>query len=180
LDGVADIIEIGTTVIKEFGMKELSELRLSKSQLLFDTKTNEEGDFEFEKAFDAGADIATVMGAIDETQLDLVYGITQSENREMLIDLLNLDDGQISKLTKFDKAIFGLHNLPGVDAVQAVSSLSTSFPQINRIAVAGGVTMNSAIKLREQNIAEIVIVGGAILKAENITKAAKEFKEVLA
>lgn len=179
LDGIVDIVEIGTTIIKEFGVASFKELKLTKSKLLFDTKTNDEGDFEFKTAFDNGADIATVMGAIDMPMIKKVYEFSQSQNKEVLIDLLNLKMEQITPYKNLDNAIFGLHNLSGVDAIEAVNELHQTFPNIKRIAVAGGIDLSVAKKLRTQNTVEVVIVGGAILKADDIVLAAKEFKEAI-
>lgn len=44
-DGVVDIIELGTSIIKDYGMETLKaqNLKLSNATLLLDIKTNDEG-----------------------------------------------------------------------------------------------------------------------------------------
>lgn len=51
-DGVVDIIELGTSIIKDYGMETLKaqNLKLSNATLLLDIKTNDEGVYEFKKA----------------------------------------------------------------------------------------------------------------------------------
>ncbi|MCT6892431.1 MAG: orotidine 5'-phosphate decarboxylase, partial [Lactobacillus sp.] len=64
LDGIADIVEFGTSIIKDYGFYGIkaANVNLKHSLLLLDTKTNDEGQYEFEQGFKAGADILTVMG----------------------------------------------------------------------------------------------------------------------
>lgn len=65
LDPIVDIIEMGTSLIKDYGFYALNKeaLGLQHAELLLDAKTIDEGQYEFEKGFETGADILTVMGA---------------------------------------------------------------------------------------------------------------------
>ena len=60
-----DILEIGTPCIKHNGIKLLETLKakFSKKQILVDLKTMDEGEYESEPFYKAGADICTVLGA---------------------------------------------------------------------------------------------------------------------
>lgn len=49
---------------------------------------------------------------------------------------------------------------------------------IKKIAVAGGVTLNTLDIMKQADV-DIVIVGGAITKEQDITEATRKFSEVI-
>lgn len=61
-----DLIEVGTSLIKEYGVESISEIKkeFSLKPVLADMKTFDNATYEFSIAFDAGADMATVMGRL--------------------------------------------------------------------------------------------------------------------
>ncbi|MDR2660793.1 MAG: orotidine 5'-phosphate decarboxylase [Lactobacillaceae bacterium] len=179
MDGIVDIIEIGTPLIKRFGMNAFANLNLQKSKLLLDLKTADESDFEFKKGYQVGADILTIMAITSFKEIQKAYDISQKQKKEILIDLLEVSDEKIKQLLVFDRAIFALHNDSSIDAAKSVRELHQKFPTIKRIGVAGGIDLKSAKEVAQDNIAEIVIVGGSILKANNPLNASEKFKEVL-
>ncbi|TDT62880.1 orotidine 5'-phosphate decarboxylase / HUMPS family protein [Fonticella tunisiensis] len=75
-----DIIEVGTSLIKDFGMNSIRELKetFPDKVILADIKTIDEGAYEFKAAYNSGADIATVMGAESiDTTLRVCYKISK-------------------------------------------------------------------------------------------------------
>ncbi|WP_180369962.1 orotidine 5'-phosphate decarboxylase / HUMPS family protein, partial [Oenococcus oeni] len=90
LDPIVDIVEIGTSAIKDFGFAALKNLKseFHHAEILFDIKTNDEGDYEFKSGYKAGADILTVMGAMDLSTLKKTYQVSQDFHRDMFIDLM--------------------------------------------------------------------------------------------
>ena len=54
LDPIVDIIEMGTSLIKDYGFYALNKeaLGLQHAELLLDAKTIDEGQYEFEKGFE--------------------------------------------------------------------------------------------------------------------------------
>lgn len=185
LDPIVDIIEIGTSLIKDYGFYALNKekLGLQHAELLLDAKTIDEGQYEFEKGFETGADILTVMGAASQGTLETTYEVTQKYGRQMFIDLMEVNDEKLADITQFSNAIYGLHHAKddtgSFDATDSVASFHQKYPQIKRINVAGGIDLNQARKLKAQGLAETVIVGSKIVKAADPVAAAKEFmKEV--
>ena len=178
LDPIVDIIEMGTSLIKDYGFYALNKeaLGLQHAELLLDAKTIDEGQYEFEKGFETGADILTVMGAASQGTLETTYKVAERYGRQMFIDLMEAID-------QFENAIYGLHHAKddtgAFDAADSVASFHQKYPQIKRINVAGGIDLNQARKLKAQGITETVIVGSKIVKAADPVAAAKEFmKEV--
>lgn len=178
-----DIIEVGTSLIKDFGVKSIKELKeaFPNKIILADIKTMDEGAYEFKAAFNSGADIATVMAAASIDTIKACYEISQSFNKLMMIDLLEVDNEKINKLKTFNNAIFCIH-APSDGGENDLTSLlkefKKMFPEVRNIAVAGGVNYDTVASIKEAEAA-VVIIGGAITKAINIEEAARKFRELI-
>lgn len=185
LDGIADIVEFGTSIIKDYGFYEIkaANVNLKHSLLLLDTKTNDEGQYEFEQGFKAGADILTVMGTAGPETLASVYEIAEQKNREVLIDLMGMSNNSILEIAKFPNAIYNLHNShdagKNVNLLNLVSDFRKKFPTIKNIAVAGSIDLEQAKKLAVQNEVQEVIVGSKIVQSNNPINEASKFKEII-
>ena len=178
-----DIIEVGTSLIKEFGVSSIKEIKKAfpNKIILADIKTIDEGAYEFKAAFTSGADIATVMGAASINTLKSCYEVANNFGKVMMIDLLEVENEKISKFTYFDDAIFCIH-LPSDggehDLISILRDFKVKFPEINKVAVAGGVNYKTITSIREAKV-DIVIIGSAITKASSIESAAKKFREMI-
>ena len=82
LDGKTDILEMGTSLVKDYGNLAIEKLRtvLTKTDLLVDSKTIDEGAYEFNQAFRHGGDIVTVMGAASIDTLNVCYEVAEKQN----------------------------------------------------------------------------------------------------
>nr|WP_294495260.1 orotidine 5'-phosphate decarboxylase / HUMPS family protein [uncultured Mediterraneibacter sp.] len=179
--GYADIIEVGTSLIKDFGLE--GSVRLLKEKypdqcILADLKTCDEGEYEFKKAYECGSDIPTVMGFSSVSTLKACQKAAKASGKEYMIDLLEVPDEKLEILKKeFSDAIFCIH-LPsdnqGKGLEDLVRHMCAQLNGIEKIAVAGGVTLDTIGIMKNVGI-DIVIVGGAINRAENMTEAAKAF-----
>lgn len=185
LDGRTDIVEMGTSLVKDYGNVAIESLRrvLQKSELLVDSKTMDEGAYEFNQGFKFGADILTVMGAASYDTLQACYEVSQKQQKTMLIDLLEVSDKKIQQILDFPHAIYALHH--SIDkkekqnAVASVATFHQKFPQVKRLAIAGGIDLDQTTALAKQGLVEIVVVGSKITKASSPETAVKEFmKEI--
>lgn len=183
--GYADIIEVGTSLIKDFGLegsvKVLKE-RYPEQCILADLKTCDEGAYEFRRSYEAGGDIPTVMGFSSIPTLRACQEAAGEFGKEYMIDLLEVSDDKLETLKKeFPEAIFCVH-LPsdnkGEGLEELVLHMCEQMRGIEKIAVAGGVTLDTIDIMKRAGV-DIVIVGGAINKADNITEAAKAFADAL-
>lgn len=181
LDGKTDILEMGTSLVKDYGNLAIEKLRevLPQTSLLVDSKTIDEGAYEFNQAFRYGGDIVTAMGAASVDTLQACYDVAQKENKTMMIDLLEVSDEKIEQIKLFPDAIYALHHSVDrkdhFDAAASVESFRQKHPEIKRLAIAGGIDLRQAQLLAEQGIIEVVIVGSKIAKAENPLQAVNEF-----
>jgi len=176
-----DIIEIGTSLFKDYGLNSLKEINENFDlPILADIKTMDEAEYEFKQIFDNGGDIATVMGASESETIRKCQKISRLYNKDYMIDTLGVNDEKLKDLTKFKDAILCLH-LPkdkGGDIQYFLENIVHKHNIENRIAVAGGVKKEDLDLFKKFGV-EIVVVGSAITKSSNITQSAKEFKELL-
>jgi 3-hexulose-6-phosphate synthase len=183
-DGLVDVIEIGTSLIKDYGLLKLKELTSKKkiSEILGDIKTSDEGTYEFKQGFRQGFDILTVMGSASLETIEKCYEVSEQGNGTMMIDLLECSDEKIKEISHFKNAIYCIHASIDREKLlnpgKTVEEFKERFPQVNRIAIAGGITLDCIPELNKHNI-ELVIVGSAITGAENPIEKAKQFKGVI-
>ncbi|QBK13440.1 3-hexulose-6-phosphate synthase [Thermoactinomyces vulgaris] len=180
-----DWIEVGTSIIKEFGMAGVRELKRAfpDKPVVADTKTMDNARYEFEKAFEAGADAATVMGVAPPVTIETCMDVARRHGKTVMIDLLNVSEDQVRELLKYDEAVFCVHvskdeQEEGVRPVwKKCAAVSSEKPV--KWAAAGGITLSSLEKVRKSFHPSVVIVGTAITKAENPKEAARQLKQAI-
>ncbi|WP_432303785.1 orotidine 5'-phosphate decarboxylase / HUMPS family protein [Bifidobacterium adolescentis] len=176
IEGKADIIEVGTSLTKEFGVKALSPIieAANGTAVLGDIKTCDEGKYEFDLGYKQGFKYLTVMGSSSLGTLQVCAQSAAEHNGLMMIDLLECDEARIEAISGFADAIYCLHTSVDsgatADPVAQVRAFRQRFPQIQHIAIAGGIKQHQLAALAQENI-DIVIMGSAITKADDITAA---------
>ena len=93
VEAYADIVEIGTSLIKDFGL-ENSVGALTRTfpaqDFLADIKTCDEGAYEFRKTYEAGAAVATVMGFSSSATIRACAEVADAFGRDYLIPACDL------------------------------------------------------------------------------------------
>jgi 3-hexulose-6-phosphate synthase/6-phospho-3-hexuloisomerase len=184
--GGADWLEAGTPLIKSEGMDIVRQLReqFPGKTIVADMKTMDTGALETEMAAKAGADIICLLAASDDsTVLDAVksarkYGV------KIMIDLIGVSNiGKRAKeLEKLGADYLCIH--VGIDEqMQGKSPRTVLLSLIKQthlpIAVAGGLNSETVADMLHIGAA-IIIVGGAITKAKNVTLATRTIKKAMA
>lgn len=185
LDGQVDLIEMGTSLVKDYGIEGIKQIRnaLSESDLLIDLKTIDEGTYEFKQGFTFGGDVLTVMGASSIETIRACYKVSREYQKTMMIDLLEVNEEKIKELEEFEEAVFCLHH--SIDKVndwhvlETISTFQKSFPKLKRLAIAGGIDLTQAKELNQQGLIEIIVVGSHITKSKNVVEEASKFMEEL-
>ncbi|MFC6348250.1 orotidine 5'-phosphate decarboxylase / HUMPS family protein [Vagococcus carniphilus] len=185
LDGQVDLIEMGTSLVKDYGIEGIKQIRnaLSESDLLIDLKTIDEGAYEFKQGFTFGGDVLTVMGASSIETIRACYKVSREYQKTMMIDLLEVNEEKIKELEEFEEAVFCLHH--SIDKVndwhvlETISTFQKSFPKLKRLAIAGGIDLTQAKELNQQGLIEIIVVGSHITKSKNAVEEASKFMEEL-
>jgi 3-hexulose-6-phosphate synthase len=179
-----DWIEVGTSLIKEFGMASVREMKRAfpAKTIVADIKTIDNARYEFEMCFEAGADVATVMGVSPLVTIDACMEVAERYNKIVMIDLLNTTEQQKRELMKYKKAVFCEHVSKDQQEELGASNHGTVDKNLYgpdmTIAAAGGITLDSLDLLRKTLNPSIVIIGSAITRAENPAEAAAKFKRV--
>ena len=177
---LVDIVEVGTSLIKEFGISSVASVKKScpDTAVLADLKTMDEGAYEFRCAYRSGADIATVMGAASLPTIQACAQVAREEHWDYMIDLMEVPEEKITVLTKeFPDAVFCVH-LPadrnGTGLQDLIEQVRKPLCEAKRLALAGGITLDGMEQLNGNRF-EIAIVGGAITKSQNPVESAREF-----
>ncbi|MRH44486.1 Fe-S cluster assembly protein HesB [Aquibacillus halophilus] len=179
-----DIIEIGTGVIKEYGMPIVREIRgLYPSKLIMaDMKTCDAGRHEAIQAFDAGADIITVMAFSSKLTILETLKVAKEYGKRIMVDLLEVDSrDKIAELQELDVDLVSLH--VGKDKQQEKGDFNTDLFSLVKgydfeVTVAGGINLTTLPSIVKEK-PDTVIVGSAITKAENPYDVATKMKQIL-
>jgi 3-hexulose-6-phosphate synthase len=91
--GLVDWIEVGTSLIKQYGVALLREVvaAAGTTPVLADLKTADDARWEFSLAYGAGARSATVLGLAPAATVDAAIAVAAEQHREVVIDLMGLE-----------------------------------------------------------------------------------------
>lgn len=181
----ADYIEVGTGVIKEYGMAAVREIRkrFPDKVIVADMKTCDAGKFEAIQAFEAGAHITTVMGFAGDRTIKDMLAVAEKYECRLMVDLLGITDvSRVRQLYGIGVRLFNIHI--GIDSQRDQEWSSDYFRMLEEfddieIAVSGGISKQVVPFLLQQS-PDVLIVGSAITTQPDSAKAAQELKmEVL-
>ena len=185
ISGGADWIEAGTPLIKSIGLESVRELRkrFPKHLIVADMKTMDVGRAEVEIAAKAGASIISIMAAASDSTIKDAIRAANNYGARIMVDLLGVSSivKRAKEVEKFGADYLGIHisideQMEGKISFEIVKKLSqeTNLP----IAVAGGINSETVVDAINAG-ASVVIVGGAITKAENAKIATQKIKKAM-
>ncbi|KWU57867.1 3-hexulose-6-phosphate synthase [Priestia megaterium] len=181
-----DIVEIGTPVVINEGLKAVKEIKeaFPSLKVLADLKIMDAGAYEVMKASEAGASIITILGATDDSTIKGAVEEAKKQGTQILVDMIN-----VKNLEQRAKEVDAL----GVDYICVHTGYDlqaegeTPFEQLQTIkrvvknaktAVAGGIKLNTLPKV-VQSQPDLVIVGGGITSEKDKRNVAEEMKKVV-
>lgn len=181
-----DWVEIGTSLIKEFGISSIEQLKneFPEKVMVADVKTIDNAKYEFEMCFKAGADVATVMGVSPLVTIETCMNLASKMNKQVMIDLLNTTEEQKRELLQYREAVFCFHVSKDE---QELANQAQNGHLFNgdlsefltmKTAFAGGLTHESIRSLSGFN-PSVAIIGSAITKAKDPAQAAFCFKQLI-
>ena len=180
-----DIGEIGTPLIIEEGLSalEVVKKKYPDKEYLADLKIMDAGYVEASSAFRRGADIVTVLAAADDQTIEEALRASREYGLKIMVDLINAPAPacrakELEKMgvpilcvhTAFDRQLCQADQMTDLEDVRAVVSC--------KLALAGGLdldTVSTAIDVG----ADIVVVGGAILRQKDRRKTASDIYSVM-
>jgi 3-hexulose-6-phosphate synthase/6-phospho-3-hexuloisomerase len=183
--GGTDWIEVGTPLIKSEGMDIIRNLRdiFPNKIIVADMKTIDTGAFETEMAAKAGADIAVILAAADDSTIQDAIKSARKYGIKIMIDLIGVKNkiDRIKELEKLGIDYICIHigideQMTGKKPLEILKDTvkNTKIP----IAVAGGINSETAVELVKAG-ASIIIVGGSVTKAKNVVQATKNIKKAI-
>ena len=183
--GGADWVEAGTPLIKSEGVEAVRALKkmFPSRVIIADLKVMDTGSFEVEIAAKAGAEIITVMAVADDGTMREAVKAARRYGAKIMADLMSIED--MPKRTKELQAM-GVDYLcihVSIDEQMIAHTPMQKLKEVCQVAeipvaVAGGLNSETVADALEAG-ASIIIVGGAITKAEKVADAARAIKDAM-
>ncbi len=183
--GGADYIEAGTPLIKSVGLDAVRTLRerFPSHTIIADMKTMDAGCIETEAAAKAGANVMTVCGAASMSTIRECVEAGKHYGLAVAVDLMGVADpiGLAAELESTGVAWLDVHcpidrQMEGADALGELRELRGRTELT--LAVAGGIHSETAADAVAAG-ADVVIVGGAITKAQDPRQATVDIRTAL-
>jgi 3-hexulose-6-phosphate synthase/6-phospho-3-hexuloisomerase len=183
--GGADWIEAGTPLIKSEGLDAVRTLKkqFPEKTIVADMKIMDVGSIEVQMAAEAGAEVVMMLGVTDDSTISEGVDAGARYGARIMVDMINVDDmiTRAFELERLGVDYVCVHvgidqQMRGVDPLDVLTKVveTVRIP----VAVAGGINSETAAKAVEAG-ASIVIVGGAITKAERAEAAATMVKRAM-
>lgn len=178
-----DIIEAGTPLIKQEGLKAVETLKKSfPDKLIFaDLKTMDAGGLEAEMAFKANADFTTVLAVSNNATIEGAVAAARKYGKYVTADMISVRDrGKRARELEslgvnylelhcgLDEQAHGLCTLNELKAIREIVSIP--------LCAAGGINENT-IQQVEAAGADVAAVGAAIYAAPSPKEAARRLHE---
>jgi len=183
--GGADWLEAGTPLIKSEGMDIIRQLRESfpGKTIVADMKTMDTGALETEMAAKAGADIVSILAASDDSTILDACQSARKYGAKIMIDLIGVPDKvqRAKEVESLGAAYLCIHI--GIDEQMRGKKPFTTVKELVKhtnlpVAVAGGLNSETIAEVVNAG-ARIIIVGGAITKAKNVTEATRTIRKAM-
>jgi len=183
--GGADWIEAGTPLIKSEGMQAVRTLRerFPDHEIVADMKIADTGAIEVEMAAKSGAAIVCILADADDTVITEAVRSGRKYGVRIMADLINVSD-PVSRSREL--AALGVDYINAHVGIDQQMIGRSSLDLLHRlagevnipIAVAGGLDAETASEAVVAG-ASIVIVGGNIIKAADVTGAARRVRDAI-
>ncbi len=180
-----DILELGTPLIKSEGRSAITALKEAHpDKVIFaDLKTMDAGELEADLAFDAGADLVTVLGSADDSTIAGAVKSANSRGKGVVVDLIGVADkaARAKEVVALGATFVEVH--AGLDEqAQEGYSLDTLLRAGEAagvpFSIAGGVNLSTIAAVRDAG-AQVAVVGGALYGAPDVTAAAAELRAAI-
>jgi len=169
LQGLIDIVEVGTPMIVKEGVKPILELRQRFLDMVIfaDVKITDGAKIEAQYAFDAGADIVSVLAMAELQTIKDTISVAHRLNKKVLVDLIGVKDlaSRITELEKLAVDYLCVHNAfdvqyLGKDPLAELLELK-QYVSHSKTVVAGGITLTNLSAIVKAK-PDVIIIGGAI------------------
>mgnify|MGYP000477529072 CR=1 FL=1 len=185
VEGGADWLEAGTPLIKSEGLEIVRKLKkeFPDKTIVADMKTMDTGALEVEIASKAGADVVCILGVADDETIKEAVRASRKYGTKVMVDVIGVDDKvkRAKELEKLGVDYICVHvgideQMRGENPIEITKEIvkNIDIP----VAIAGGLNSETVVDAVNAG-ASIIIVGGAITKAPNVTEATRMIKKAM-
>lgn len=181
-----DIVEIGTPVVINEGLRAVQELKTAfpSLQVLADLKIMDAGGYEVMKASEAGADIITVLGVSDDSTIKGAVVEARKQNKEIMVDMINVKD-MAARAQEIDALGVDYicvhsgydHQASGLNSFQDLATIK-SVVKNAKTAIAGGIKLDTLPQVISAK-PDLVIVGGGITSQSDKKAVAAKMQQLI-
>ena len=183
---IIDIFEIGTPFIIQEGLFAVRELRkeFPELKIFADLKIIDAGEYETEKAMEAGADIVSVLGVADNKTIKAAVTAAHKHNGKILVDMISVHDiaARAMEIDSIGADYICIHTAVDVQGtgtnplkdLQMISGIVNNA----KTAVAGGIKLTTLPEIINYNPA-IIIVGSGITSQTDKYNTAAQMKAII-
>ncbi|MFA6001390.1 MAG: 3-hexulose-6-phosphate synthase [Thermoleophilia bacterium] len=183
--GGVDWIEAGTPLIKSEGLEAVREMkrRWPDRIIVADLKTMDAGRFEMESAAKAGAGVAGVLGAASDATITECIEVARNYGLQIIVDMIEVENivERARQVEAMGADFVGIHTaidqqMQGKAPLELIQSVkeAVDIP----VSVAGGINSETAARAASAG-ADIIVVGGAIIKAADAESAARQIRKAI-
>lgn len=186
IDAGVDIIEVGTPLIKSEGVRAITEIKKlvpSNIKIVADMKTMDVGRVEVEMAAKAGAHIVGILGVADDETIKEAIEAAKNYGCEIIVDMIEVKNvlDRIKEVLQYGPNYIGLHipideQMKGNIRFDIVKEAKKICPL--PISIAGGINSENVVDAVEAG-ADIIVVGGAIIKSQDAKLATQKIKTAM-
>lgn len=181
-----DIVEIGTPVVINEGLKAVKEVKAAFPDLtlLADLKIMDAAGYEVSQASAAGADIITILGVAEDESIKGAVAEAKKQGKQILVDMIAVKDlaarakevdalgvDYICVHTGYDLQAVGENSFADLTTIKGVVKNA-------KTAIAGGIKLETLPEAIEQK-PDLIIVGGGITSATDQKDTARQIHELI-
>jgi 3-hexulose-6-phosphate synthase len=181
-----DFIEVGTPVLMEQGLGIVTNLkkRYPKQAVLADLKIADAGFYEANAAFEASADIVTVLAVADDMTIQGAVEAARRHSGQIMVDMLSVAEmtKRLAEIDRMGVDFVCLHT--SKDRQSTHEDFSACFAQLkghvkqSKLALAGGISLTNIARYVAM-CPEVVIVGEAITGASDLVGTCRKIRTAM-
>lgn len=178
-----DLIEVGTPLLLREGVHAIKRIkeRFPYASVLADTKIMDGGRIAARIAFEAGADVVTVLALAYDTTLEAVLREAKDYGKKVMADMIGIADvgRRAEELDRLDMDYICVHTASDMQHREGSFSQFHTVRQTidsHKLAIAGGIRLESMGDIIRKS-PDIIIVGQGITSADSPAETARKFKE---
>ena len=180
-----DLVEVGTPMIKRYGIDAVRQARAlsPNKRIVADLKTMDAGAWEAALAFDAGADVMTVLACASDATINAALGVARARGRQVVADLIGVLDkpARAVQLAALGVDYIGVHTSTDDQAHGAnpLADLAAVAQVVDTpLVVAGGISLHTVGPILAYR-PKIVIVGSAVTTAADPGAILRELRRLV-